>query len=75
MERNIPKIKMVIGNTQKQLNVDGKNQKIQDEFSKGFDKDFQDFENEMKKHRIPVLKFDTVQPVDEQLKNLLSGKR
>ena len=75
MERDIPKIKMVIGDTNKQLNVDGKNQKIQQEFSNGFDKEFQDFENEMKKHRIPVLKFDTINPVDEQLKNRLSRKR
>lgn len=66
---------MVIGDMEKQLNVDGKNKKIQDEFSLGFDKDFQNFESEMKKHRIPVLKFDTVQPVDDQLKTMLAGKR
>ncbi len=75
MEREIPKTKMVIGDSQKQLNIDGKNQNIQQEFSKGFDKEFQDFESEMKKHRIPVLKFDTVNPVDEQLKNMFSRKR
>lgn len=75
LERDIPKTKMVVGDAVKQLNVDGKNKKIQQEFSDGFDKDFQDFESEMKKHRIPVLKFDTVNPVDEQLKNMLSGKR
>ena len=68
IERDIPKTKMVIGDSNKQLNVDGKNQKIQQEFSKGFDSDFQNFESEMKKHRIPVLKFDTVTPVNEQLK-------
>ncbi|OIQ41278.1 MAG: hypothetical protein BM563_00915 [Bacteroidetes bacterium MedPE-SWsnd-G1] len=75
MERDIPKTKLVIGDTKKQLNVDGKNRSIQQEFSKGFDTDFQNFENEMKKHRIPVLKFDTVQPVDDQLKNMLSNKK
>ena len=75
MEREIPKTKLVIGDTKKQLNVDGKNRSIQQEFSKGFDTDFQNFENEMKKHRIPVLKFDTVQPVDDQLKNMLSNKK
>ncbi|MDT0553452.1 DUF58 domain-containing protein [Urechidicola vernalis] len=75
MERDIPKTKMVIGDTKKQLNVDGKNRSIQQEFSEGFDTDFQNFENEMKKHRIPVLKFDTVQPVDDQLKNMLSSKK
>ena len=75
MERVIPKTKLVIGDTKKQLNVDGKNRSIQQEFSEGFDTDFQNFENEMKKHRIPVLKFDTVQPVDDQLKNMLSNKK
>lgn len=75
MEREIPKTKLVIGDTKKQLNVDGKNRSIQQEFSKGFDTDFQNFENEMKKHRIPVLKFDTVQPIDDQLKNMLSNKK
>lgn len=74
MERDIPKTKMVISDTINQLNVDGKSEKIQQEFSKGFDKDFQNFESEMKKHRIPVLKFDTVTPVNDQLKNMLSGK-
>ena len=39
------------------------------------DNDIQDFESEMKKHRIPVLKFDTIDPVDEQLKNMLTRKR
>ena len=75
MERDIPKTKMVVGDSEKQLNVDGKNQKIQEKFSLGFDQDFQKFESEMKKHQIPVLKFDTVNPVDDQLKIMLSVKR
>lgn len=74
IEREIPNEKMVVGDRVMQLNLDGKNKGIQKEFARGFDRDFQTFESEMKKHRIPVLKFDTIQPVDDQLKNILSGK-
>ncbi|MCM5664114.1 DUF58 domain-containing protein [Galbibacter mesophilus] len=70
MEREIPNTKFVAGNTEKQITVDGKNNKIQKEFQSGFDTKFAEFENTMKKYRIPVFKVDTVSPVEDQLKEV-----
>ncbi|MCK5816358.1 MAG: DUF58 domain-containing protein, partial [Flavobacteriaceae bacterium] len=73
MEQVIPKTKLIAGDGQQQLLVDGANKKIRQRFYDGFTDEFNQFEAEMKKHRIPILKFDTVSDVDEQLKNILKG--
>ena len=75
MEREIPKVKLIAGEDEKQLVVDGKNKQIKSNFEKGFDQDFQKFQSQMKKHRIPIILVDTVLNVDEQLKSILKGTK
>ncbi len=73
MEKIIPKTKIVAGDGEKQIMIDGENKKFRQNFLEGFEKDFTTFEGQMKKHRIPVMLIDTVSDVDEQLKDILKG--
>ncbi len=73
LERDIPSTKLIAGDEEKQVLIDGQSKKIQQRFLDGFEQDYISFESQMKKHRIPLLKFDTVTDVDEQLKDILKG--
>ncbi|MDX2431313.1 MAG: DUF58 domain-containing protein [Bacteroides sp.] len=75
MEKEVPKTKLVAGDGEKQIFIDGENKKIRQNFSEGFEKDFTGFEGQMKKHRIPLLLIDTVRDVNEQLKEILKRTR
>lgn len=75
MEKEVPKTKLVAGNGEKQIFIDGESKKIRQNFSEGFEKDFTGFEGQMKKHRIPLLLIDTVRDVNEQLKEILKRTR
>ena len=70
MEQSIPKRKLIAGNKEKQLLIDGDNDKLRDEFKAKFDDEFEQFKVQMKKHRIPVLSIDTINETDVQLKEL-----
>ena len=63
MERNIPKTKIIAGNLEKQVIVDGGKKDVKENFEKGFDKDYEKFQGQMKKHRIPLILVDTLQPL------------
>ena len=73
MEREIPKTKIIAGDTKKQVIVDGSKKAIKEKFEKGFDEDYRNFEAQMKKRRIPIVLTDTIRDVDEQLKEILKG--
>ena len=73
MEREIPKTKLIAGDTKKQVIVDGSKKAIKEKFEKGFDEDYRNFEVQMKKRRIPLILTDTIRDVDEQLKEILKG--
>ena len=73
MERNIPKTKIIAGNLEKQVIVDGGKKGIKENFEKGFDKDYENFQSQMKKHRIPLILVDTITAVDTQLKETIKG--
>lgn len=75
MEKEVPKTKLVAGDGEKQIFIDGENKRIRQNFAEGFEKDYTDFEVQMKKHRIPLLLIDTVRDVNEQLKEILKSTR
>ena len=54
MEKYIPATNFVAGDAETQITVDGTNKKIKTRFAEGFESDFHAFQNQMKKHRIPV---------------------
>ena len=70
MEQLIPKKKLIAGDTEKQLLIDGASNKLRREFKAKFDDEFDQFKVQMKKHRIPVLSIDTIHDTDVQLKEL-----
>jgi len=70
MEQSIPAKKLIAGDGEKQLLIDGENASIRQEFRMHFDVDFEKFKAQMKKHRIPVLSVNTVDETDVQLKQL-----
>lgn len=71
MEKEIPKTKLIAGDGNKQLLLDGEDLKLRDQFEKVFDKDFENFKSQMKKHRIPVVTVNTMEDTDKQLKEIL----
>jgi uncharacterized protein (DUF58 family) len=73
MERDIPGTKIIAGNLEKQVVVDGGKKGVKENFEKGFDKDYEKFQGQMKKHRIPLILIDTLTAVDKQLKEILKG--
>jgi hypothetical protein len=70
IERDLPDVNMIVGDGEKQLSVTGNDKKIKRKFEEGFDMDLSTFETEMKRHRIPLIKLNTVDDVDAQLKNI-----
>jgi len=75
MEQILPKTKFVMGDQEKQISVDGNSKIIRGKFEKGFAENYTVFEGQMKKHRVPVFVINTIDPVDQQLKEILTGKK
>ena len=75
MERDIPAAKIIVGDGEKQIVMDGESKRLREKFQEGFDHDYTNFETQMKKHRIPLMMIDTITAVDEQLKEVLKGTK
>ena len=75
MERDIPGAKIIAGDLEKQVVIDGSKKAVKENFERGFDQEYENFEGQMKKHRIPLLSVDTVTDVDKQLKEILKGAK
>lgn len=71
MERDISSTKLIAGDGDKQIVVDGEDKKLRKKFKEGFELDYANFEKQMKKHRIPIMAIDTITSVNEQLKEIL----
>ncbi|MFV0377736.1 MAG: DUF58 domain-containing protein [Mangrovibacterium sp.] len=75
LEQSLPGTKFIAGNRTHQIAIDGSNKTIRSNYTKGFDSDFYLFQEEMKKRGIPVFTVDTVNPIDQQLKDLFKINR
>lgn len=73
-ERAIAEVKFVAGDEQTQVAVDGQEESLRKKFEEGFDADFQEFQAKLKKHRIPIFQIDTVQPIEQQIKELFKAR-
>lgn len=73
IERKIPREKMIVGDGNHQIMVDGQRKKVSEKFTAGFDQDLTDFETKMKKFRIPLIRMSTIDPVDEQIKSVFNS--
>jgi len=70
MERTLPTDKMIVGDGEKQIVVDGKKKSMQVQFEKAYDQDLSSFEAELLKYRIPLIQLNTTEDVDVQLKSV-----
>ncbi len=70
LEQTLPKTKFIAGNRSHQIAVDGKSKTIREKYAQGFDSDFYQFQNEMKKRKIGVFPINTVNSLEEQLKDM-----
>ncbi|MFV0507331.1 MAG: DUF58 domain-containing protein [Bacteroidales bacterium] len=61
MEQVLPKVKFIAGNRTHQIAVNGKDKHISDVYSDGFTRDFSQFQEEMRKHRVPIYTFSTAE--------------
>ena len=75
LEKEIPEMKFVAGDSETQVTVDGKSSKIREKFKTGFESDYLDFQAQMSKHRIPLFSIDTLNSVEEQLKDIFKRNR
>lgn len=75
MEKVIPKARIIAGDGEKQILIDGENKKFRQNFLEGFESDLSTFESQMKRHRVPVMHIDTISDVDVQLKEILKGRK
>ena len=75
MERDIPTAKVIEGDKERQIGMDGESKRLRQKFLEGFEQDYANFESQMKKHHIPVMLIDTIAPVDEQLKEIFKGTK
>ena len=71
MEQSIPKRKLIAGDKEKQLLIDGDSEGLRKTYKNVFDHEFEEFKAKMKKHRIPVLSIDTIRETDVQIKEIL----
>lgn len=75
LEQNIPESEIIATDGEMQLLVEGQNSNIRKKAKELFDKDFTDFEDTMKKYRIPVFKLNTVDPIEKQLEEVFKPVR
>jgi uncharacterized protein (DUF58 family) len=75
MERDIPETRFIVGDGETQIMVDGSNQEIKNRFLSGFENDLQSFQQQMKKHRIPVFTINTTELLEQQIKDIFKGGR
>ena len=75
MEQNIPETEIIATDGEMQILVEGQNSKVRKKAKDLFDNDFADFEETMKKYRIPVFKLNTVEPIEKQLEEVFKPAR
>ena len=73
LEQKIPKTKFIASNGKKQISVNGNNKNLKTKFESSFNNDFGAFKNQMRKHKIPALLFNTIDDIDLQLKEIMMG--
>jgi uncharacterized protein (DUF58 family) len=72
LERDVPDTTFIAGDRKHQIPIAGKSATLRQKFKSGFEQDLVSFEAEMRKRRIPLVMLDTVDPIDQQLRNLFS---
>jgi len=67
MEKRLPKERFVIGNASLQLELDARDRKFREATALNYKEKQYEFQEELKKFNIPLLHFDTLKSVEDQL--------
>ncbi|WP_067151203.1 DUF58 domain-containing protein [Pseudotamlana agarivorans] len=73
LEEHIPQEKLTITNTKYQINLNGKNKKLNNTLNKAFEYDYKNFQSELEKYQINIFKINTHEPVEDQLIEVFSN--
>lgn len=73
LEEHIPSEKLTITNTKHQINLNGKNKKLNKTLSTAFEDDYKKFKSELEKYQINIFKVNTHEPVEDQLIEVFSN--
>ncbi|MDO6761393.1 DUF58 domain-containing protein [Tamlana sp. 2_MG-2023] len=73
MEEQFPDEKFTITNTTHQINLNGKNKKLNKELKDTFETDYKNFKAELEKYQINIFKVNTTDPVEDQLIDVFSN--
>lgn len=73
MEQEIPPLKMSISDGINQINLNGKSNKVKEDIYKDFENNFLAFKNELDKYNIPIIKINTIDSIENQLKEVFQG--
>ena len=69
LEQRIPgDSQMIFSDGELQIQVDSREQRLQQDFQQHFENKIDFLQGELKKHDVPVIAIDTVQPIDAQLR-------
>ncbi len=72
LEKHLPeKDSLVVSDGSVQIEVDSRKSALKEQFTAEFSSSFDTVQNELKKYGVPVIPIDTVQPVEEQLRQAL----
>ena len=67
--------KLVVSDGKFQLEIDPASQGLGEKFEASFESSVAHVQAELKRHHIPVLPIDTINPVSDQLREKLGGQR
>ena len=75
LEKTVPAEKIAVSDGTHQLIIPGQRPDIKQKIDTGFEEDLASFDAQLKHHRIPFITVNTVDPVEDQLKDILGHKR
>lgn len=75
LELSLPKMsQMVISDGEYQIQFSSNEYKIQNEYQKEIQKQQNEYQNSARKHRIPLIHINTIEPTEQQLRKAFGGR-
>lgn len=73
LEQQLPGHQLVVSDGAVQIEVDGRRQTLQQEFTREFDSEIEYLHHELKKYLVPVIVADTIEPVQQQIRRAIGN--
>lgn len=73
MERDFPEDKIVVTNNVQQINIDGKNKKLNNKIKTDYNTNYNSFKYELDKYEIPIFQINTIDPIGDQLVEIFNS--